>query len=171
VSRGAWGEENSWEGSGSPPVADSSSGDSQKATSTPCATMELGRTWAKVRHSARQASVRSSPFQQAGILTPAAVQPGHAPRDAWYRMGHSKLRWVRPGYAKLMGQLQPLVKDGIFKPILEPTMRAETGFPRKLPGGRWAWLGWRACWRGAAGGGGGVGNAGKAGGAGGAGGT
>jgi hypothetical protein len=82
VSRGAWGEENSWEESGSPPVAGSSSGGSQKATSTPCATLEVARTCAKVRHSARQASVRSSPFQQAGILAPAAVHPGQAPRAA-----------------------------------------------------------------------------------------
>jgi hypothetical protein len=84
VSRGAWGEEKSGEGSGSPPVADSSSGASQKAwfkaTSTPCETMEQARTWAKVRHLARQASVSSSPFQQAGILVPAAVHPGQAPR-------------------------------------------------------------------------------------------
>jgi hypothetical protein len=44
VSRGAWGEENLWEGSGSPPVADASSGASQKATSAPCETLEQGRT-------------------------------------------------------------------------------------------------------------------------------
>jgi hypothetical protein len=68
VSKGAWGEENSWEGSGSPPVADASSVASQKATSAPCEMLQQGRTWAKVRHSARQASVRSSPSQQAGIL-------------------------------------------------------------------------------------------------------
>ncbi len=43
-----------------------------------------------MRHSARQASVSSLPFQQAGILVPAAVQPGQAPRAAWYLMGHSK---------------------------------------------------------------------------------
>jgi hypothetical protein len=44
VSRGAWGEENSLEGSGSPPIAGSSSELSQKATSAPCAVLELGRT-------------------------------------------------------------------------------------------------------------------------------
>ncbi len=92
VSRGVWGEENSWEASGSPPVAGASSLASQKATSTPCTMLEQGRTRTNVRHSARQASVRSSPFQQAGIRVPAAVQPGQVPRIAWYLMGHSKGR-------------------------------------------------------------------------------
>ncbi len=82
ASRGAWGEENSWGASGSPPVADASSLVSQKATSAPCAVLEVGRTRTNTRHSARQASVRSSPFQQAGIRVPAAVQPGQAPRAA-----------------------------------------------------------------------------------------
>ena len=82
VSKGAWGEEKSWEASGSPPVADASSLESQKATSAPCAMLEQGRTRTNVRHSARQASVRLLPFQQAGIRVPAAVQPGQAPRAA-----------------------------------------------------------------------------------------
>jgi hypothetical protein len=68
----------------SPPVADASSLESEKATSAPCAMLEQGRTRTNVtvRHSARQASVRSSPFQQAGVRAPAAVQPGQAPRAA-----------------------------------------------------------------------------------------
>ena len=92
MSRGAWGEEKSWEASGSPPVAGASSLGSQKDTSTPCATWEVGRTRTNVRHSVRQAAVRLSPFQQAGMRMPLAVHPGHAPSDAWYLMGHSKAR-------------------------------------------------------------------------------
>ena len=48
----------------------------QKATSTPLAALEMGRVGAKVRHSARQAAVRTSPFQQAGMQAPAGVHPG-----------------------------------------------------------------------------------------------
>ncbi len=58
------------------------SGASQKAISTPWETLEQARTWAKVRHSARQALVSSLPFQQAGILVLAAVHPGQAPKVA-----------------------------------------------------------------------------------------
>ena len=71
VSKGAWGEEKSWEASGSPPVADASSLESQKATSAPCATWEQGRTRANMRHSARQT----------GQL------PGQAPRPAGHFLG------------------------------------------------------------------------------------
>ena len=60
----------------------------------------------------------------------------------------------------LTAHKQPLEKDGISNPMLDPTMRGEIGFPRKGPVGRVAWLGCRACWRGAAGGGGGAGGAG-----------
>ncbi len=94
-----------------------------------------------MRHSARQASVNSSPFQQAGIMEPDAVQPGHAPRAAWYLMGHSKARWLRPGLVVLTAHKQPLVKDGMLRPMLDPTMRGEIGFPRKGPVGSKAWQG------------------------------
>ena len=101
VSRGAWGEEKSWEVSGSPPAADASSAESQKATSTPCATLAVGRTRTNMHHSIRQASVRTSPFQQAVIRVPAAVQPGQAPRDVWYLMGarEGAVCAAREGYA------------------------------------------------------------------------
>ena len=50
---------------------------SQKTTSTPFAALEIGRVGAKARHSSRQAEVRTSPFQQAGMRAPAGVHPGH----------------------------------------------------------------------------------------------
>ncbi len=64
--------------------------DSQKETSVRPATLALGRVACKARHSARVAGVMSSPAQAVGMRSPAAVQPEHTPRCAWYLMGHSK---------------------------------------------------------------------------------
>ena len=101
----------------SPSVAGASAAaGSQKATSTPLATFEMGRIGAKARHSARQAAVRTSPFQQAGIRAPAAVHQGHRLYVACSRMGHSKLRWRRPGKATLMAQVQPVPVNGNRQP-------------------------------------------------------
>ena len=66
------------EAPGSPSVAGASGAEgSQKTTSTPLAALEMGRVGAKARHSSRQAGVRTSPFQQAGMRVPAGVHPGH----------------------------------------------------------------------------------------------
>jgi hypothetical protein len=67
VSEKSWGEGLIKEAHGSPPVAGAGSGSSsQKLTVAPRATLEMCRAGAKTRHSARQAGVRSSPFQAAG---------------------------------------------------------------------------------------------------------
>ena len=132
-----WGEEKRKleEAPGSPSVAGASRTEgSQKATSTPLATFEMGRIGAKARHSARQAAVRTSPFQQAGIRAPAAVHQGHRLYVACSRMGHSKLRWRRPGKATLMAQVQPVPLMGTGSPMSVPTMRVEMGRPTN--GGR-----------------------------------
>ena len=80
-----WGEDKIWMLDRSPPVVSEGGEEkrkfdeagSQKATSTPLAALEMGRVGAKARHSARQAAVRTSPFQQAGMRAPAGVHPGH----------------------------------------------------------------------------------------------
>ena len=45
------------------------------------------------------------------------------------RMGHSKLRWRRPGKATLMAQVQPVPLMGAGSPMSVPTMRVEMGRP------------------------------------------
>ena len=78
VSESGWGEGMIMAAHGSPPVAGAARGGaSQKLTARPLAMSERGRVGAKARHSARQAGVRTSPFQQPGARAPAAVQPGH----------------------------------------------------------------------------------------------
>jgi hypothetical protein len=68
---------------------------------------------------------------------------------------------MRPGKAVLMGHRQPRLKVGMFRPMSDPTMRGEIGFPRNGPAGPGAWpggcQGCRAGGRGAAGAGGGAG--------------
>ncbi len=81
VSEKSWGEEVMKAARGSPPVASAGSGSgSQKLTAAPLAMLEMGRVGAKTRHSARQAGVRSSPFQAAGMRAPAAVHTGQRPK-------------------------------------------------------------------------------------------
>jgi hypothetical protein len=81
VSEKSWGEGVMKAARGSPPVACAESGSgSQKLTVAPRAMLEMGRVGAKSLHSARQAGVRSSPFQAAGMRAPAAVQPGQRPK-------------------------------------------------------------------------------------------
>jgi hypothetical protein len=50
------------------------------------------RVGMKARHSAWQAGVISSPFHMAAMRMPLVVQPGHRPKEAQYRRGHSKGR-------------------------------------------------------------------------------
>ena len=50
-------------------------------------------------------------------------------------MGHSKLRWRRPGKATLMAQVQPVPAMGMGRPMSVPTMRVEMGLPTKGPRG------------------------------------
>ena len=108
VSKGGEEKRKFEEAPGSPSVAGASAAaGSQKATSAPLATLDMGRVGAKARHSARQAEVRTSPFQQAGMRAPAEVHPGHRLYVACSRRGHSKLRWRRPGKATLTAQVQP----------------------------------------------------------------
>ena len=93
VSGSKWGEGMMMAAHGSPPVASAAGGvASQKLTARPLAMSERGRVGAKARHSARQAGVRTSPFQQPGARVPAAVQPGHLLWVAKMRMGHSNGR-------------------------------------------------------------------------------
>ena len=78
VSKGGEEKREFYEAPGSPSVPGASvTAGSQKSTSMPLAAFEMGRVGAMARHSARQAAVRTSPFQQAGMRAPAGVQPGH----------------------------------------------------------------------------------------------
>jgi hypothetical protein len=65
------------------------------------------------------------------MRVPAGVQPGHWPLRVWYLIGHSKGRWARPGKATEMEQEQSRPCAMTARPRLLPTMRAETGLPRK----------------------------------------
>ena len=52
--------------------------------------LAVGRVGANVHNSALQAAVRTSPFQQAGMLAPAGDHPGQLPNVACSLMGHLK---------------------------------------------------------------------------------
>ena len=127
VSESGWGEGVMTAAHGSPPVAGAAGGPaSQKLTARPLTMSERGREGAKARHSARQAGVRTSPFQQAGTRAPAAVHPGHLLWAAKIRTGHSNGRWVRPGKLAETAHAQGR-PPGMSKPMSVPTMSGAKG--------------------------------------------
>jgi hypothetical protein len=89
VSKAGWGGDTIWGVPGPQPVEGTPLGseNSHKGTSATRAMRAGGSTRANVFQSARQAGVRTSLFQHAGMRAPAGVQPGQLPRVAWGRMG------------------------------------------------------------------------------------